>query len=171
MKRWPKKGQEAVAPVKPIRAQSTAPSKPIPTKPACTDCGSTTRKLTQVSPKVQLCATDIRERKKAKSLRSRETRQQRNFGISLAEGDRVTAHQGGGCICKPWTGYNGNSRALSTDHDHKTGLIRGKLCKHCNDLLGRVRDDPDFFLVIRDYLLSPPAVQVLGERYVPESGV
>jgi hypothetical protein len=136
-------------------------------KSACTDCGSTTRQLTQVSPKVQLCATDIRNRRNAKRLAAREARQQRGFGITLAESGELVEWQGGGCICKPWTGYNGASRALSTDHDHKTGVVRGKLCKHCNDLLGRVKDDPEFFLRMIAYLKNPPAVRLFGERIVP----
>ncbi len=137
-------------------------------KPACVDCGSTTRNLIRVSPKVLLCASDIRERKKAKKAKARNARQIRYFGITLEEGEQIAALQGGGCICMPWTGYNGNSRALSTDHDHKTGMIRGKLCKHCNDLLGRVKDDPAYFQAMIAYLANPPAVEALGERYVPE---
>ena len=133
----------------------------------CTDCGSTTRKLVQVSPKVWLCATDIRERKKAKKERARNTRQVRTFAITAEEGDLITEYQGGGCICKPWTGYNGASRSLSTDHDHRTGVVRGKLCKHCNDLLGRVGDDPEYFVRMIQYLNNPPAVRLLGERVVP----
>lgn len=165
MAKWPKRKGDQPTQVR------TAPPKPIPVKDGCADCGSTTRKLIQVSPKVRLCATDVRERRNAKRAKGREARQQRNFGISLAEGERIAELQGGGCICKPWTGYNGNSRALSTDHDHETGLIRGKLCKHCNDLLGRVKDDPRYFEAMIAYLKYPPAVQALGERYVPEGGV
>jgi hypothetical protein len=136
-------------------------------KPACTDCGSTTRKLIQVSPKVQLCATDIRERKKGKRARARNTRQVRTFGITVEEGDLLIEYQGGGCICKPWTGYNGASRSLSTDHDHQTGVVRGKLCKHCNDLLGRIKDNPEYFRRMIAYIDNPPAIRLLGIRVVP----
>lgn len=136
-------------------------------KAECSDCGSTTRALEQVSSKVWLCATCKRERKKARRTKGRETRQQKVFGLTLAEEADILEFQGGGCICKPWTGYNGASRTLSTDHDHTTGEIRGKLCKHCNDLLGRVKDDPEYFRRMINYLANPPAKRILGSRVVP----
>lgn len=136
-------------------------------KLACTDCSSTTRKLAQVSPKVHLCATCIRDRKKAKRLAGRARRQERTFGITLDEEATLLEFQGGGCICQPWTGYNGGKRSLSTDHNHQTGVVRGKLCKHCNDLLGRVKDDPEYFRRMINYLNNPPAVRLFGERVVP----
>lgn len=134
---------------------------------ACADCGSTTRVLHAWSVKVALCATCIRERKKKGRARARNARQVRTFGITAAQGDLIVEYQGGGCICKPWTGYDGSSRSLSTDHDHQTGVIRGKLCKHCNDLVGRVKDDPEYFRRMITYLENPPAVRLFGERVVP----
>lgn len=136
-------------------------------RPACTDCGSTTRMLNRVSPKVHLCATCIRDRKKAKREKARNNRQVRTFGLTSEEGELLVEYQGGGCICKPWTGYNGASRNLSTDHDHKSGEVRGKLCKHCNDLLGRIKDDPEFFNRMIAYLANPPARRLFGRVIVP----
>lgn len=136
-------------------------------KPECKDCGSTTRKLNIVSVNVLLChSCKLARRRKAKAGR-RDSYQQKEFGITLDEGDLIVEFQGGGCICAPWTGYTGKTRALSTDHNHKTGEIRGKLCKHCNDLLGRVRDDPEYFRRMLVYLADPPAVRLLGSRIVP----
>lgn len=167
MKQWARRGDPSAIQEHVERIIGHPKAMPVD-KPACTDCGSTTRKLTQVSAKVLLCATDMRERKKARRAKARNARQVRVFGITTEEGETIVALQGGGCICAPWTGYDGSTRALSTDHDHRTGIIRGKLCKHCNDLLGRVKDDPAYFEAMREYLLSPPAVRALGERVVPE---
>lgn len=166
MNRWPKRGQEQAPKISPPGRPSVAPLPPG--KPQCTDCGSTTRKLTQVSPKVSLCASDIRERKKAKRLKAQARRVEQVYDVTLEEKQELIEFQGGGCVCMEWTGYNGNSRSLSIDHDHATGVVRGALCKHCNDLLGRVRDDPRYFQRMINYLNNPPAVRLLGKRIAPE---
>lgn len=137
-------------------------------KPACTDCSSTTRKLTRVSPKVLLCATCTRTRRNKRRVAAQGRRTQRVYDVTLEEKQELIEFQGGGCICKPWTGYNGNSRSLSIDHDHATGVVRGALCKHCNDLLGRIRDDPEYFRRMMAYLDNPPAVRLFGKRIAPE---
>jgi hypothetical protein len=114
------------------------------------------------------CVRCSRKYKAEVAAKRKDGYQQRTYGITQAEKQQVIDEQDGGCICAPWTGYDGRSgRDLSTDHDHETGIVRGVLCKHCNDLLGRVRDDPTYFRLMIRYLESPPAVKVLGPRVVP----
>lgn len=141
----------------------------IQPKRRCVDCETegvrTERPCPHPGPR---CTTHHRAKRKSRLAAARDARRVRSFGITNAEASAVQEYQGGGCVCYKWTGYNGATRSLSTDHDHQTGLIRGQLCKHCNDLLGRVRDDPAYFIAMLAYLTNPPAVQVLGERYVPE---
>ena len=134
-------------------------------KPACRGCGSTTRKLGHPGPR---CLGCWRIEKKRRSLARKDGYQQKTYGITQDEKQQVIDAQDGGCICAPWTGYDGRTRDLSTDHDHKTGVVRGVLCKHCNDLLGRIRDDPAYFRLMLQYLEDPPAVKVLGVRVVPQ---
>jgi len=38
------------------------------------------------------------------------------------------------------------------DHDHKTGLFRGWICKRCNTVLGKVQDDKKLLQSLIDYL-------------------
>lgn len=136
-------------------------------RPACKRCKSTTRKIRESG----CCLSCERDIKKEKREKGRNNRQIRGFGITLEEARLVEAEQDGGCICAPWTGYDGSGkRMLSTDHNHKTGEIRGRLCKHCNDLLGRVHDDPAYFRMMIAYLENPPARRVLGVRLVPGQG-
>lgn len=85
--------------------------------------------------------------------------------MTLGEYYSVLEAQGGRCcICnKELTGFSN-----AVDHDHKTGMVRGILCAYCNHWnLGR---HTDWELVQRmaDYLKSPPAVSVLGERKTPK---
>jgi len=66
--------------------------------------------------------------------------------------------------------YQGNLCAVSkkpmgrygTDHDHKTGLIRGILDWRINKGLAFFNDDPKLLRAAADYLESPPATAALG---------
>lgn len=162
----------------PVLAIPEQPKSVGVSREACADCGSTTRQLLDTDEvkerygfRVKLVGKrDIacwRKLRKAKQIRGQARRQERTFGITLEERDELIEFQGGGCICMEWTGYNGNSRSLSTDHDHKTGEVRGALCKHCNDLLGRIRDNPAYFRRMIAYLENPPAKRLFGSRVVP----
>jgi len=57
-----------------------------------------------------------------------------------------------------------SKKFLATDHDHKTGEVRGLLCANCNKTLGRFRDDPQRFRNAADYLDQPPSRKVLKKR-------
>lgn len=41
---------------------------------------------------------------------------------------------------------------LAVDHCHKTGVIRGFLCSHCNRALGLMDDDPALIRALADYV-------------------
>lgn len=61
------------------------------------------------------------------------------IGISEEGYKELLKRQGGRCaICRS----RPRGTRLSVDHDHKTGEIRGLLCKNCNQGLGHFRDDP-----------------------------
>ena len=38
------------------------------------------------------------------------------------------------------------------DHCHKTGKVRGLLCRRCNDFLGKIQDDRAILLALQEYL-------------------
>ena len=77
------------------------------------------------------------------------------YGITPEEYTRIWKRQGGRCaICR------NKSRTIrfAVDHDHKTGEVRGLLCKRCNhDLLGGGHDDVLLLFRAISYLLFPPA--------------
>jgi len=79
---------------------------------------------------------------------------------SDAERAAALAAQGGRCaICgtpepgAPW---------WSDDHDHATGKARGMLCRSCNQILGRVRDDASRLRRMAEYLEVHTRGQVWG---------
>ena len=84
----------------------------------------------------------------------------KTYGIGTREYNAIVKIQGGGCaIC----GAKARSKRFPVDHDHKTGAVRGVLCKRCNhDLLGAAHDDIELLKRAIAYLESPPAESVLG---------
>ena len=85
------------------------------------------------------------------------------FGMTLEQYEKLYEKQEGKCaICQKYP----RKMRLAVDHDHKTGAVRGLLCKRCNhDLLGSAHDSVEILEAAIDYLTNPPA----GEEgiYVP----
>ena len=95
-------------------------------------------------------ATHLAGRKRqCRSCASRADRQRRH-GVSDAEYEARLEQQGYGCgICHTdeW-GPNGPH----TDHDHRTGKVRGILCHECNTGIGLLGDDPERLRAAADYI-------------------
>ena len=73
------------------------------------------------------------------------------YGITNKDYDLILKSQNGTCaICDGENStrekgtHNNKSvaMALSVDHNHKTGKVRGLLCNGCNTSLGKFKDDP-----------------------------
>ena len=131
---------------------------------ACKDCDGGNRPAPYPGPR---CATHHRARKRAVAERAYLHHIKRVYGLTADQYRRLRRVQGGTCaICRRATG---KTRRLSVDHDHKTGAVRGLLCRPCNDVLGWARDDPAMFLRAAGYLEVTPAtvagveVRVEGE--------
>lgn len=111
------------------------------------------------------CASHDRQKKRAAKAGAHETRVQKTYGLKQGQYLEIYQFQGARCaICRRATGQ---TRMLSVDHDHRDGLVRGLLCRPCNDMLGHGRDDPSFFVRAAQYLNHPPARQ-LGIEAVHE---
>lgn len=68
-------------------------------------------------------------------------------GITYTDYEAMYATQNGNClICGEW------QPLLHIDHDHKTGVIRGLLCRGCNYGLGNFRDSCSNLQKAIDYL-------------------
>ena len=86
------------------------------------------------------------------------------FNLTEEEWQRISDYQKAVCAI---TGKKQKSgKRLATDHDHKTGLIRGHLTSESNRLLGKIERQWTVkqMQAAIDYLLHPPAVRALGKE-------
>ncbi len=79
----------------------------------------------------------------------------RNYGLTFEEFDVMLSNQDNACaICgtnKP-SKNRGRTRRFHVDHDHKTGKVRGLLCKSCNLALGEIGDNIHTLKSMIEYL-------------------
>lgn len=114
-------------------------------------------------PQGRICSTCQR---KARREAQHERRVQATYGLGPGEYAALLDAQGRACaICRQKRSYK-----LNVDHDHKTGEVRGLLCRMCNGrLLPAAHDDPALLSAASAYLLHPPAPKALGGlRYYRE---
>lgn len=101
------------------------------------------------------CHTHDVQFRRAQKSGAHERRVQQVYGLPPGAYDRLYLFQAGLCaICRR---ASGKTRRLSVDHDHKTGLVRGLVCRPCNDFLGWIRDNPEVGKFLSNYLTVPPA--------------
>jgi len=95
------------------------------------------------------------------------------YGLTLEDYEQLLALQGGvcaGCGRPPNPG-----RSLDIDHKHQPGdkkllpferasRVRGLLCHLCNRVLGILRDNPETFQNLADYLTKPPALVIIRPK-------
>lgn len=105
--------------------------------------------------------------------KTRESRLNLKFGITIPEYDAMLKSQGGVCyICEqPPTGNR-----LAVDHQHVKGdnkkyggfarrkRVRGLLCWTCNSSIAKFKDDPARLRKAATYLEVWPALAVLKEK-------
>lgn len=77
----------------------------------------------------------------------------RTYGLEWLDFLALIEKQGGTCaICKLPPSIDVLDRAWQIDHDHKTGKVRGLLCRHCNWALGHFNDDVNTLQAAINYL-------------------
>jgi hypothetical protein len=98
------------------------------------------------------------ENRERQRVASKDGARRRKYGLTLAEHEEMEAAQGGVCaICQQpetFKSKSGTVHRLAVDHDHKTGRIRGLLCRNCNAALGHLREDLGLFRRAVSYLES-----------------
>lgn len=76
----------------------------------------------------------------------------RKYGITIEEFDKMYEMQKGLCKICVQPERTVRNRTLAVDHCHKTGIIRGLLCSHCNRALGLLGDDVNLLKIAYNYL-------------------
>lgn len=72
----------------------------------------------------------------------------RSHGISPSYFENLRTAQSNECaICH-------KKEKLVIDHDHKTGKVRGLLCRNCNLAIGYLEDDPILSICVSKYLMD-----------------
>jgi hypothetical protein len=91
-----------------------------------------------------------------KGGRKKQTVYLKRYGLDVAGFNKLLNNQDCKCgICKQKI-----EATLCVDHDHKTGKVRGLLCKTCNSAIGLLADNPEYLANAIRYLLEPPARRV-----------
>lgn len=107
------------------------------------------------------CATCLRALKKAQKRAAHGRWILKTYGLTLEQYEALYEAQGGACyICERAKGI---TKRLAVDHDHTTGYVRGLLCSTCNKFLGHIRDSDDSAYAMYNYLVNPPAFEVIGK--------
>jgi hypothetical protein len=83
--------------------------------------------------------------------RQRDYRLQARYGISLDDYNRLRSVQNNRCLlCSRVF-----EKSPDVDHDHKTGRIRGLLCRKCNTLIGLLENQNVSLSRLHRFLKSP----------------
>lgn len=107
------------------------------------------------------CATHHREVAKQRREAAHGRSILHRYGMTKDQYKELYEAQGGCCyICQRATGAR---KKLAVDHDHVTGYVRGLLCGPCNSLLAHARDEPTMLFRAAEYLLEPPAHEIIGK--------
>lgn len=134
---------------------------PRPSRNNCKDCGEELTPINSVYNgfnRMSRCHDCLRSHRniyrKEYGKRNQEKIRDYNFKaayrISLEDYNKLFEFQQGGCaICrKPCK----SGHKLSVDHNHKTGVVRGLLCKNCNLAIGHLNEDENLIWNLLDYL-------------------
>ncbi len=92
----------------------------------------------------------IKKQNKERAGYKKEWKLMIRYKISLDDWNNIFKSQRNRCaICRT---DNPRCNGWCTDHDHKTGVVRGILCAPCNWLLGLAKDDKKILKRAIDYL-------------------
>jgi hypothetical protein len=133
----------------------------------CLECGAQKILTASGAQKCRACANRWNRadyhNNRARRLHYMRRHVRVRYGVKYEQLELLFIKQGGRCaIClRSWQECSRTKRArydtsflqhLNVDHDHKTGRVRGLLCRGCNSAIGQFYDDPKRIDAAMDYL-------------------
>ena len=109
------------------------------------------------------CSYQKREENKERINKNKDRYRIKMYGLTEKKYQKLLKNQDNKCkICRKKP-----DKVLAIDHCHKTGEVRGLLCKKCNSGIGFLKDNPGFMAEALFYLLESESqknlkYQVLG---------
>jgi hypothetical protein len=82
----------------------------------------------------------------------RKAQRLRQFKLTLDQFNAMLESQGGGCAICGHADRSDPKFFPVVDHCHTTGKVRGLLCMHCNQGLGKYMDQPARLIAAAEYL-------------------
>ena len=83
----------------------------------------------------------IRDATRKRKKEERERHLLRAYNLTLKQWEQMLKNQNGTCANPHCDKVLEGKKYIHTDHDHKTGKVRGLLCARCNTDLGRLEDE------------------------------
>lgn len=99
--------------------------------------------------------TKVYQRERARSKKGKAYQRMRMYGLTPDGYEELLSRQKWACaICgaPPEPHRKGTSPTLVVDHSHRTGIVRGLLCRRCNSGIGYFQDSPDILYRAARYL-------------------
>lgn len=95
----------------------------------------------------------VREYKIKNKMKMYFTDSKRKYGITEERFNRMLSQQKNKCCgCGMMFKFGDKNTTPNIDHCHKTGKIRGLLCRRCNSVLGYFKDNPKPLIKLARYL-------------------
>lgn len=94
--------------------------------------------------------------------KTRAYHRQKTYGLTEDMYTAMLQKQNNKCANIACSVVSSDTRNLDVDHDHKTGRIRGLLCRFCNTGLGAFRDDSNLLLGIKAYITNQSETYIVG---------
>lgn len=74
------------------------------------------------------------------------------YGLNVSDLAVLEAKKFCQACARAFYGHRTALTAQCIDHDHRTGSVRGAICRRCNIVLGLVQDDKGLLGALRSYL-------------------